>query len=121
MATAFPATLESLERLHADIHALFNGKDAEIFLTQYGGHVVSRTGSVEEMVMPFIDYCRSLPSATIKWNPGHEYGMIARARCDCAPEIECPLSCRIESDHPKAMFIIKHRSVGHREAPEPRP
>ena len=116
MAGEFSTSEKSLTQLSAFVLNCFPGSQAELYLVQLGGNVLSEHGSTAKMLDLLRKYCAQFPSSLLRLRADHPYGIVIMLWCHCTLE-NFRANCECESVRPNALLRISELAVGNKHSP----
>jgi hypothetical protein len=117
MAREFETTEESLKQLCADVLHSFPESEADLYVTQQGGDMLSRHGSTAEMMDILRNYCGQFPKGLLRYQPDHAYGMVIMLWCHCTLKTGCVIKCPSDGARPRAFLVISDTTAGNKKDP----
>ncbi len=117
MAGEFSTSEESLRQLSAFVLNSFPQSQAELYLVQVGGNVLSKRGSTAKMLDLLRNYCAQFPRSLLRLRADHPYGIVVMLWCHCTLETGCEIKCACDADRPRAVLVISVPAVGNKLSP----
>jgi len=112
MPVEFATNEDSLAQLRAYVLGRFKQTEAELFLTQRGGQMLSDRGDIALMLDRLSDYCGQFPLGLLRLRMDHPYGMVVMLWCHCTPESGCEIKCPDVADRPRAVLTTSGALIG---------
>lgn len=117
MAGEFSTSEKSLTQLSAFVLNCFPQSQAELYLVQLGGNVLSEHGSTAKMLDLLRKYCAQFPSSLLRLRADHPYGIVIMLWCHCTPKTGCANKCTCDADRPRAVLVISVPALGNKLSP----